>query len=127
MWRMVYIFLGGGMGAVLRYLVQGWAQRLTSSTFPLGTLVVNASGCLLIGFLAALFFGPRPINADWRFGILVGVLGGYTTFSTFAWETLGLLGEREWLYASLNVVASVFAGMVAVWLGRQLVLTLYGP
>jgi CrcB protein len=124
--RLLLIFLGGGTGAVLRYLVGGWTQRWTTLPFPLGTLIVNISGCLLIGFLAGLFLGPRPINADWRFAILVGILGGYTTFSTFAWETLQLANDREWLHVGLNVVLSVVGGLLAVWIGRQVVLMIYG-
>lgn len=124
--RLLLIFVGGGTGAVMRYLVGGWAQRWTTLPFPVGTLIVNVSGCLLIGFLAGLFLGPRPINADWRFGILVGIVGGYTTFSTFAWETLQLANEREWFHVGLNVALSLLGGLLAAWLGRQLVLVIYG-
>ena len=103
MYRILLIFTGGGSGSVLRYLVEGWLQRLWGTSFPFGTIVVNLSGCLIIGLLGGLFFGPRPINVDYRFAILTGVLGGYTTFSTFAWETLqlgndpadGLFGLRQ--------------------------------
>lgn len=125
MFRIVLIFVGGGFGSVLRYLMQGWVQRLAAATFPLGTVIVNLTGCLAIGFLGGLFFGPRPINVDYRFAILVGILGGYTTFSSFAWETMKLSDDREFLYASLNVIVSVAAGLAAVWLGKQLVQVLY--
>lgn len=124
--RLLLIFLGGGLGSILRYLVQGWTQSWSGVSFPLGTLVVNVSGCLAIGFLAGLFFGPRPIQPDYRFAILTGILGGYTTFSSFAWETLSLAEDREFLYAGLNVGLSVVVGLLAAWLGRQLVLSLYG-
>ena len=89
MYRITLIFAGGGAGSVLRYLVQGWVQRLSGASFPLGTVIVNISGCLVIGLLAGMFFGPRPINEDYRFAILTGILGGYTTFSSFGWERSG--------------------------------------
>lgn len=126
MYRLVLIALGGAVGAVLRYLVQGWTQRLISPAFPLGTLVVNISGCLLIGFLGGLFFGPRPIQEDYRFAILVGLLGGYTTFSTFGWETMRLMEDGEFSLALLNVGSSVVVGLAAIWCGQQAVRAIYG-
>jgi CrcB protein len=126
MLRIVLIFAGGGCGSVLRYLMQGWLQRFSGASFPLGTLLVNISGCFLIGFLGGLFFGPRPINPDYRFAILTGILGGYTTFSTFGWETWQLGNERQYLFAALNVVLSVAIGLFAVWLGKQLAQIIYG-
>lgn len=121
--RILLIFLGGGVGSVLRYLVQGWFHR---PTFPLGTLLVNVAGCLLIGFLGGLFFGARPIAENYRFAILTGLLGGFTTFSSFGWETMQLTEDKQYLYAGLNVVLSVTLGLLAVWLGRQSVTLLYG-
>ena len=126
MYRIALIFAGGGGGSVLRYLMQGWVQRLSGSSFPLGTLIVNISGCFVIGFLGGMFFGPRPINEDYRFAILTGILGGYTTFSSFGWETMKLSDDREFLYAGLNVSLSIAIGLVAVWLGKQLVQAIYG-
>lgn len=70
------IMAGGAVGSLLRYILQGWGQALTSGTFPLGTLGVNVIGCFVIGFLNFLFTGPWPIRADYRIGLLVGVLGG---------------------------------------------------
>ena len=127
MYRIALIFAGGGAGSVLRYLVQGWVQRLSGASFPLGTVLVNISGCLVIGLLAGMFFGPRPINEDYRFAILTGILGGYTTFSSFGWETIKLSDDGELLYAGLNVILSVAIGLAAVWLGKQLVQVIYGP
>ena len=130
MFRIALIALGGGGGSVLRYLVQGWvqaaAQRLGMRPFPLGTLLVNISGCFAIGFLATLFAGPRMIREDYRFAIITGILGGYTTFSSFSWESNQLANEREFLLASVNVGVSVVVGLIATWLGRELVVSLYG-
>lgn len=126
MYRIGLIFLGGGAGSILRYLAQGWIQRSWGVSFPLGTLIVNLSGCFLIGLLGGLFFGPLPIDENYRFAILTGLLGGYTTFSSFGWETIKLTDDGEFLYASVNVLASVAIGLTAVWLGKQLVRMLYG-
>ncbi len=126
MLRILLIFGGGGLGATLRYLVQGWVQRWWGATFPMGTLVVNISGCLVMGFLGGLFFGAWPINEDLRFGILVGILGGYTTFSSFGWDALQLSSDREFLAAAGYVLLSVAIGLVAVWLGKQVSQLIYG-
>jgi len=125
MYRVALIAVGGGGGSVLREFTQGWVQRLSGGSF-LGTLIVNISGCLVIGFLGGLFFGPWPIDEDYRFAILTGVLGGFTTFSSFGWETMKLSDDGEFLYAGLNVALSVFVGLVAGWLGKQLVQAMYG-
>jgi len=125
MFRVVLLFVGGGTGTLLRYSMQGWLSRGLMSTFPLGTLVVNVLGCFLIGFLGGMFFGPRPIGDDYRFGILTGILGGFTTFSTFGWETMQLTSDREFLAASANVILSVGVGLAAVWFGKQIVQMLY--
>lgn len=106
---------------MLRYLVQGWLHRSMGSSLPIGTIAVNVSGCLLIGILGTLLMGPRPIHADYRTAILTGVLGGYTTFSAFAWETVQLSDNRQFLHASLNVLISIALGLAAAWLGRQMV------
>jgi fluoride exporter len=128
MFRIALIFAGGGAGSVLRYAVQGWVQRLSGAAFPLGTMIVNLSGCLLIGLLGGMFFGSRPIpiHEDYRFAIITGILGGYTTFSSFGWETLKLTDDREFLLAAVNVVVSVAVGLAAVWAGKQLVQVIYG-
>jgi CrcB protein len=88
MCKLVLIFVGSGLGGVLRYALGGWGQRLADGRFPLGTLIVNVSGCLLIRFLTAAFAGRVLIREEYRVALLIGVLGGYTTFSTFGLETL---------------------------------------
>lgn len=86
MTRLALIFLGSGVGSVLRYLLAGSVHRYAKGSFPLGTLAVNLLGCALIGLLAGLFTGPWLIREDYRIAILVGALGGFTTFSIFAFE-----------------------------------------
>jgi CrcB protein len=119
MTKLLFIAAGGGAGALLRFLVSGWGQRLTASTFPLGTLVVNLTGCLLIGFAAGALSGPWIVREEHRLGLMVGLLGGFTTFSTFGFETFALIEDRQWFYVGLNLLASNGLGLVAVWLGYR--------
>jgi CrcB protein len=120
MLKLTLIFVGSGLGGVLRYALSGCAQKLAGGMFPLGTLVVNVTGCLLIGFLSAAFAGRLLIREEYRIGLLVGVLGGYTTFSAFGFETFSLLNDGQYLRASANVVLSVVVGLIGVWAGYRL-------
>jgi fluoride exporter len=120
MTKLVLIFIGAGIGGVLRYAITGWVQGVSSPTFPSGTLAVNVAGCLAIGFLGTAFAGPLLVREEYRTALLVGLLGGFTTFSTFGKETLSLAGDREWLLASANVLLSVGLGLVGVWIGSRL-------
>jgi CrcB protein len=109
---------GGFIGSSLRFLIGGWAQRLAPfSDFPIGTLLVNVSGCLLIGFLGGLAELRQVLDPGQRLFLLVGVLGGFTTFSTFAFESLSLAQDSEFLKAFLNTVLQVTLGFTAAWLG----------
>ncbi len=91
---LLWIGCGGAAGALFRYTLAGWCQRLSGGVFPVGTLAVNVLGCLLIGFVGAFLAGPLLVREEHRLGLLVGLLGGFTTFSTFGWETFALLNER---------------------------------
>ena len=122
MTKLLFIAGGGALGSVLRYLVAGWGQRLTPGVFPLGTLLVNVSGCLLIGYLGTLFAGPAVIRDEYRLALLVGLLGGFTTFSTFGYESWALLSDREWGLAGANFLLTNVLGLAAVWLGHRLAL-----
>ncbi len=119
MFKIVMIGAGGGAGAVLRYLVSGWGQRLAGGVFPAGTLTVNVVGCLLIGFLAAAFAGPHLIRDEVRLALMVGLLGGFTTFSSFGYETLALVNDGQWRYALLNVALNNGLGLLAAWAGYR--------
>jgi len=118
--KLIMIAAGGAFGTLLRYLVAGWGQRLSSGSFPTGTLTVNVTGCLLIGFLGALFAGPYLVRDEYRVAVLVGVLGSFTTFSTFSAETFALLNDRQVGYAVVNVLLSNGLGFIAVWFGYRL-------
>ncbi|MFZ5819045.1 MAG: fluoride efflux transporter CrcB [Chloroflexota bacterium] len=112
---------GGFVGSVLRYWVSGYVQQWSKDfTFPLGTLTVNALGCLLIGFLSHLAETRGLFTAETRALVLIGFLGGFTTFSTFGNETLNLARAQQTWLAVVNVGASLLLGLGAVWLGRAL-------
>ena len=126
MLKWTLIAAGGALGSLLRYALQGWVQRLSEGTFPIGTLAVNLLGCLAIGFLSALFAGPTLIREEYRIGLTVGILGGFTTFSTFGLETFSLAADNQWRYAAANVALSCAGGFVGVWLGYRLGERLFG-
>jgi len=124
--KFLLIATGGGIGALLRFLLAGFVQRLTTGSLPFGTIVVNVVGCLLIGILATLFSGLAHVRDEWRFLILVGGLGGFTTFSTFGLETVYLAMEGAWMRAGANVVLSNGLGLFAVWTGYRVAVVLQG-
>ncbi len=112
-----WIIAGAVVGAPLRYFIQGRVQDLTGITFPWGTLVVNVSGCLLIGVLLTLAEEREFFSREARLLLVVGFLGSYTTFSTFGWETMALLRDNDLPRAAGNVLLSAGAGLAGVWLG----------
>ena len=112
------IALGGAAGAVLRYLLADAIGRLDQ--FPLGTLIVNASGALLLGLIATLLLERVGVSDALRLGLTVGLLGGYTTFSTIQLEVLQLLDGGRWPLAIAYALITPAAGLAAVWAGQQL-------
>ncbi|MDM8558712.1 fluoride efflux transporter CrcB [Candidatus Parabeggiatoa sp. HSG14] len=117
--RLVAIATGGAIGALLRFWVSNGVYTLLGREFPYGTLVVNVLGCLLMGFLS-VFMLERLISVEWRAALLIGLLGAFTTFSTFSLETLNLLINGEQTKALLNIFLSIFVCLFATWLGIQL-------
>ena len=119
--RLLLILLvgaGGFVGAVMRYAVINWVQyALHTSTLPYGTLTVNVIGCLVIGLLGGLSESRNLLNAETRALLLIGVLGGFTTYSTVGYETVQLLRDGESLTAFSNIGLQVCLGLVAVWIG----------
>ena len=115
--KYLLIGIGGAVGAAGRYLLQGLVYQYTGASFPYGTLVVNVLGCFLIGLIMELNAERFLIDAQLRLFIAVGILGGFTTFSSFSYETFELLRDGELLRASFNVIGSIIAGLAAVWLG----------
>lgn len=116
----LYILAGAVLGAPARYFLQGKIQSWSGPGFPWGTLVVNVTGCLAIGFVATLAFERELLSREMRAFLMVGFIGSYTTFSTFGWETLELVRELDLLRAVGNVAASVLVGLVGVWAGSVL-------
>ncbi len=103
MLKWIFIAVGGALGSVLRYAMQGWVgQQIAGRSFPIGTIVVNITGCLIIGLLAGFFDGPQLVREEYRVGLLVGVLGGYTTFSSFGLETFRLANDGEFRLALIE-------------------------
>jgi fluoride exporter len=116
----VWIGLGSAIGGMGRYWCSGLVARSFGQVFPWGTIAVNVIGSLVIGFLATSLSGDGRflVAPDARAFLMIGVCGGYTTFSSFSLETLSLLRDGEWSWAAANVVMSVFLCLVAVWLGH---------
>ncbi len=115
--KSVLIFLGSGSGGLLRYWLGGVIQDWWKSPFPAGTVVINVTGCLVMGFLIAAWSGPGAVREEYRAAVLIGFLGGYTTFSTFGRDTLTLIQTGDWLRASVYILSSVVLSLIAVWLG----------
>jgi CrcB protein len=120
----LWVAIGGALGSVSRYWLSGFVAARFGETFPWGTLVINVTGSFVIGIFAALAIPEGRMDSQSRLFatqfLMIGVCGGYTTFSSFSLQTLNLLREREWLYAGGNVILSVILCMIAVWLGYLL-------
>ncbi|HUY27638.1 MAG TPA: fluoride efflux transporter CrcB [Candidatus Binataceae bacterium] len=113
------IGIGGALGSVGRYWASGVVANLTGGAFPYGTMFVNVTGAIVIGFFAALTGtdGRIFVGTSGRQFVMTGICGGYTTFSTFSLETMALARDGEWLYAGLNAILSVALCLAAVWIG----------
>ena len=117
--NLLWIGLGGFLGSILRYLFSGFVQgAFRSADFPYGTVAVNLTGCLLIGFLSHLAESHGAFAGETRAFLFVGLLGGFTTFSTFGNETMNLFRTGESPLAFLNLALHMVFGLGAVWLGR---------
>jgi fluoride exporter len=115
--RAVWVGVAGFFGAVSRYWIDGWVTRLGGGGFPWGTLVVNISGCFLVGLLTTVLTERLLPHPTLRVAVTVGFVGAYTTFSTFAYESVRQLQDGALGLALCNVVASVVIGIVAAWIG----------
>lgn len=118
--KIMLVGVGGFLGSVFRYLASGYVQDVSGSIgFPFGTIAVNLAGCFLIGFLSYLADSRGVFSAEARMFIFIGILGGFTTFSTFGNETMNLLRDRQMAYALANIGIQVIAGLFLVWTGRS--------
>ena len=115
--NILFVAAGGALGSVLRYLLSSNIYTWFGRAMPWGTLAVNVIGSFAIGLLSILLVEKFNVPQEWRLGIVVGVLGGFTTFSAFSWDTLDLMQQGLTLKAMLNVLANVVMCIVAAWLG----------
>lgn len=120
MGRYLIVVLGGGIGSLMRYVVGTVITARMGGRFPLGTVFINITGSFLIGFIMTMLTERVAPHPYWRLILVVGFLGGYTTFSSFEWESLGLIRDGARWLGLLNVVGSVVVGYLAVWLGAAM-------
>ena len=118
--RLTLIAIFGAFGTLARYGLQGLVQIRVASTFPYGTLLINLTGCFLLGVIGQFTLNRMVLSPDWRVAIAVGFFGGYTTFSSFGWETAKMLEDGEWARATAYVAASVVAGLLLSVAGIRL-------
>jgi len=111
------IAIGGALGSVARYTLSLLVLRASGTLFPLGTFLVNAIGCVAFGAIAGAATARLHLTPELRLFLLVGVLGGFTTFSSYAFESFALVQQGRFLWASINVVGQVVAGLAGVWVG----------
>src|ERR1044071_1372806 len=118
----IWVMIGGALGTGARFWMSGFVAERAGEFFPLGTLIVNVTGSFGIGFFAAFtdVEGPILVSPRFRQFFMIGVCGGYTTFSSFSLQTLDFARDGDWLKASLNTVLSLGCCLAAVWLGRIL-------
>lgn len=117
MYHIAAIALGGAVGSIFRFILSKKIQNISATAFPVGILLVNVIGCFLIGLLTILFIERFNLNPIWRAGILVGFLGGFTTFSTFTIDTLSMIERSNYLHASLYILLSMVCCLFATWFG----------
>lgn len=122
----IWIAIGSALGGVGRYWLSGLVANAFGGTFPWGTLVVNVIGSFVIGLIAAMTLTEGRMFASTvsRQFLMVGICGGFTTFSSFSLQTLNLVSDGQWLYAGANIVGSVVLCLVAVWLGHTVAVSL---
>ena len=118
----LWVAIGGAVGSVGRFWLSGLIANRFGSTFPWGTIIVNVTGCLVIGFFNTLTGteGRWLVPPAARTFFMIGICGGYTTFSSFSLQTLNLVNDGEWLYAGANILFSVVLCLAGVWLGHVL-------
>ena len=117
--KLLIVGMGGFLGSVLRYLMSGYVQKWSESIdFPYGTLAVNLAGCLLIGMLTRMDEMRHVLSSETRLLIMIGLLGAFTTYSTFSNETINLINDRRFISAFTNVAIHIIFGLAAVMIGR---------
>ena len=118
--RILLLIAFGATGTLARYGLDGWIQYRVGARFPAGTLAINLIGCLLLGVIGEFSLNHISVPPDWRIGLTIGLMGGFTTFSTFGWDTVRMLNDGEWLKAVVYVGASVLGGIICMIAGMRL-------
>ncbi len=117
MLKIVFVAVGGSIGATTRYLVSNWAAERFGAGFPYGTLIVNVVGCFIIGAFMTVTTERLIVSPYWRLLVTVGFVGGLTTFSSFSYETFGLLEHADLIMALYNIGLNLILGFLATWIG----------
>lgn len=117
--RIILLIVFGAAGTLARYGLDGWIQYRVGSAFPAGTLTINLLGCLCLGVIGRFGLNHITVSPDLRIGLTIGLMGGFTTFSTFGWDAVRMLEEGQWTKASIYVGASVLGGLIAMMLGMR--------
>lgn len=117
MTKYLIVALGGAIGSMLRFWAGGYVSSRLGTRFPYGTFVINITASFLIGFIMTVLAERAHLNPAWRYLLVVGFLGGYSTFSSFEYETFRVFEDGEFLITALNIALSVGIGFIAVWIG----------
>jgi len=118
--RLLIVGIGGFLGTVFRFMLAEWVHKILNNPwYPYGTFAVNVLGCLLIGFFGGLAENKGLLGSEMRLFFLIGILGGFTTFSAFGYETLALFRDAQMLAATINITLHIVLGIGAVFLGYQ--------
>jgi fluoride exporter len=117
MTKYLIIALGGAIGSMLRFWAGGYVSGRLGTRFPYGTFVINVTASFLIGFIMTVLAERTHLNPSWRYLLVIGFLGGYSTFSSFEYETFRVFEDGEFLIAAMNIALSVGVGFLAVWIG----------
>ena len=128
MLKILYVGFGGFLGSISRYVVSGSVQKLfpAAISFPIGTFTVNILGCLIIGFLGSIAEIRQVFSAEGRILLFIGFLGGFTTYSTFGFETFNLIRDQQYFTAISNIFSHIITGIIAVWLGFIIARAIFG-
>ena len=115
--NLLLIAIGGALGSVARYLLSTFVLRVSGTLFPLGTFIVNVVGCLVFGAIAGATSQRVQISSTTRLFLLTGILGGFTTFSTYTFESFALIRDGQFVWATINIAGQVVVGLVGFWAG----------
>ncbi len=123
--NLIIVGTGGFIGSAMRYLVQFYAEKWMNSTFPLGTLIANIAGSFIIGMVFALAEKGNLMSSEWRIFLSVGICGGFTTFSAFAYNNFTMIKEHSFGQLFINVGGNLFFGILAVYLGIVVIRSIF--